>query len=67
MTIEPLSSDVMRRLARERLAALRASSQQGSPAPAEPRRLGLRRVHEAPAALRDLHIELDGARDRAPR
>ena len=58
MTIEPLSSDVMRRLARERLAALRGSSQQGSPAPAEPHRLGLGRVHEAPAGLRDLHIEL---------
>ena len=58
MTIEPLSSDVMRRLARERLAALRGSSQQGSPAPAEPRWLGLRRVREAPAGLRELHAEL---------
>ena len=58
MTIEPLPNDDMRRLARERLAALRTSSQQGSPAPAEPRRLGPGWMHEAPAGLRELHIEL---------
>ena len=58
MTIELLSNDDMRRLARERLAALRTSSQQGSPAPAEPRTLGPGWTHEAPAGLRELHIDL---------
>ena len=58
MTIEPLSYDDMCRLARERLAALRATSQHGSHAPAEPRQLGLRWVNEAPSGLRELHIEL---------
>ena len=58
MTSQPLSYDDVCRQARERLAALRATSQQGSHAPAESRRLGLRWVNEAPVGLRELHIEL---------
>ena len=58
MTTRPMSSDVMRQLARERLEALRAATPEGPPGRAEPRPGGPRRVHEAPAGLRDLHVEL---------
>ena len=53
MTTRPMSSDVMRQLARERLAALRAATSEGPSG-----RAGPRRVHEAPAGRRDLHVEL---------
>ena len=58
MTNDPLSYDDVCRLARERLAALRATSRQGSHAPADLHQLGLGWVNEAPAGLRELHIEL---------
>ena len=58
MTNGPLSYDEVCRLARERLAALRATSRQGSHAPADPHQLGLGWVKEAPVGLRELHIEL---------